>query len=459
MSKDYLLYVKTILGGLKMLETNDIKHLKYSCRRYLVGKDGIIYNCDGSVIKPDLVNGEWVVRLCWINGDKPYSVGMLVIITHCPMDLPEHLWEEINPLFWDGDSNHLHVDNLTYNFRSGKVPYEVNDDFFYIPQYTRYVINAEGVMLTAATGREKTWHLVKPDHIRNSKGGYYATRVVKEQGKNSVLLRHRAICLTFKPITKASDLKLVVNHRDGVPGNDSPDNLEWSTYSENNQHAHDNGLTGNKNTAVLVKNLKDGVVTKYANVKEAAKALGYKTSSPIKYRLRHCQHTLFTDYLQFKYDNGTDWPEIDTTKIPQRCKVGDTMAYRNVLTGTVGTFHSYVEGSALTGVDKQTIMIHIRDNQVIPFKGYNFRYYSDDLVWPVHHKLNIKTYMKYPVNPPDAVILIDHSTGEEMFFESRNEVAKYLNISNSYATSLVLENKLYLNRYSFKYHLLRENIK
>lgn len=425
----------------------------------MVAIDGTIFNNDGSQIESTQSSNGSVVELAWLDGVCDYSVGMLVIITYHPMYLPEHLWNEVEPLYIDGNPDNNHSDNLTYRFKCGILQYEADTSFFYIPHYTKYVIDRRGVMLSADTGREKIWSIQKPDLIRNSKGGYFYTRVVDVPGSSSILLRHRALCLTFKAFETAATVNLIVNHLDGIPGNDTLENLEWVTYARNNKHAHDTGLTGGRNRPVLVKDLKTGCVVSYKNTKVAAKTMGHVDTAHIRFRLRHRPNTLFDDYLQFKLDDDTEWQPIDLTNTPIKCDIGKTMAARDVFTGSVVTFSTFDEGAKLTGVDKQTIMIHIRDRQYMPFRGYNFSYYADDMAWPEHTERHLKAYKLYPVRTPDPVILTDRETGNELFFESRNEMADFLNISRSYATQIVLNNWVYASRYVACYYLLRENIK
>lgn len=52
--------------------------------------------------------------------------------------------------------------------------------------------------------------------------------------KTKTIMVHRIIASTFIP----NPTKLpVINHKDGNKLNNNPDNLEWTTYSENTQHA------------------------------------------------------------------------------------------------------------------------------------------------------------------------------------------------------------------------------
>lgn len=442
-----------------IVDGKTLKYLPHSGRRYIVGIDGSIFDKCGNALTTKMTERGVCVELSWLEGLGDYVVGALVIVCYHPMYLPDHLWCEIEPLYIDEDPDNNRSENLSYRFRCGLLEYERYPGSYYIPHYTKYAISRDGMMVNADTGREKAWYQVKPDLIRNSKGGYWCTRVVNVEGVNSLLLRHRALCLTFKEFESANTPNLIVNHIDGIPGNDHLDNLEWVTYSENNQHAHDMGLTGKRKFAVLVRDLRSGKIVKHSGTKAAAKAHGYSNTVPIRYRLRHKQTTLFDDYLQFKLDDGTEWPDVNMTDVPQRCCVGGLMAARNVFTGEVIVFTTFDDGSKRTGIDKQTIMIHIRDRQIMPFKGFNFAYYSDGMAWPEHTDWHLKAYRAYPVRTPDPVILTDYSTGEELFLESRNELAVHFGISQSYATQLVLNNWVYKERYFARYYDLRENIK
>lgn len=84
-----------------------------------------------------------------------------------------------------------------------------------------------------------------------NKLGYYQV-CVSLGGRNNkkIFKTHKAVAETF---ISNSENKLVVNHIDGNKLNNNVDNLEWVTYSENSQHAWDNGLINSDGTKVLRK--------------------------------------------------------------------------------------------------------------------------------------------------------------------------------------------------------------
>lgn len=66
----------------------------------------------------------------------------------------------------------------------------------------------------------------------NQKGYKYV--VFCKNSKTKTLMVHRIIASTFIP--NPTNLP-VINHKDGNKLNNNPDNLEWTTFSENTQHA------------------------------------------------------------------------------------------------------------------------------------------------------------------------------------------------------------------------------
>jgi len=74
--------------------------------------------------------------------------------------------------------------------------------------------------------------------------GYKRVRISKHD-KSKNFLVHRLVALEFIP---NPENKPFVNHINGIKDDNRVRNLEWSTYSENNQHAYDTKLNVKKGT-------------------------------------------------------------------------------------------------------------------------------------------------------------------------------------------------------------------
>ena len=89
-----------------------------------------------------------------------------------------------------------------------------------------YIVYSDGNVWSKYYNR-----FIKPS-ISNT--GYYRTAL-----DNKKVSIHRLVAECFIPNTEN---KSCVNHKDGNRLNNNSSNLEWSTYSENIQHAWDNKL-------------------------------------------------------------------------------------------------------------------------------------------------------------------------------------------------------------------------
>ena len=74
---------------------------------------------------------------------------------------------------------------------------------------------------------------------KHTHGYRYVTLVKGGEKKNHLI--HRLVGEAFIP---NPENKRTINHKDGDKTNNHVDNLEWATYSENNQHGIDSGLIG-----------------------------------------------------------------------------------------------------------------------------------------------------------------------------------------------------------------------
>lgn len=402
-------------------------YLPESGNRYKVNQYGKVLDSNNCEIPFEIIDGKPQVLLEWIDGKKYYCAAFVIIVGFKMVELPIFLLKEVEPLYKDNNVNNLSPQNIFYRFKSGPLEVPGIPGFYYIPFYTEYVINREGKLINLLTGKEKVWTITKPpkNNTKNITSGYSYCNLVKHELFSSRLLLHRALGFVFNRYDN-NLWELVSNHKDGNPKNNAVENLEWVTRTRNNLHAVENGLRPNSTRPVLMKDLKTGNIQRFESVTTCSRFIGKNSNEMIWWRLKYSPTKVFNDRLLFKYDDGSEWPDInlDNTKICRSGTKNDIIA-RNVFTGNIVIFESAAEGQKLLGVDIDTITKHVRLLFDTPVNGYNFRYLDELKSWPVHSAKHLKIYEKYPLYPRNGYDAKNIETGEELFFCDYTEAIEY----------------------------------
>jgi len=108
----------------------------------------------------------------------------------------------------------------------------------------------------------KDGRVLKPSYC----GRGYKAVALRKNGKTITCYIHRLVASNF---IENAESKKTVNHKDGNRLNNSVENLEWNTYSENNEHARCTGLNTNiGSTHYLAKLKEEDVIFIRSNYKE-----------------------------------------------------------------------------------------------------------------------------------------------------------------------------------------------
>lgn len=91
-----------------------------------------------------------------------------------------------------------------------------------------------------------------------------------KDGKSKTLLVSRIVAITFIP---NPDNKKFINHIDGDHRNNHVENLEWTTSTENNNHAFDNDLIGTNIRIKLIRK-SDNKKYEFRSMARASEFLG-----------------------------------------------------------------------------------------------------------------------------------------------------------------------------------------
>lgn len=198
--------------------------------------------------------------------------------------------------------------------------------YYAIPGFTRYAVSPKGEVINT-----KTKELLQGS--RNP-AGYQNFRLVGDNGNTLTLGRHRIMALTFLSLD-VDPSGLVVNHLDGVKGNDWVENLEWTTHQGNIEHAGVSGLT-EKCQPIATRDPRSGQITRYPSIVSCARKLGLSKDAVI-YRLRCGEERVFPEGLQYRPATlDTEWKVPDNIEISQEIHgVAKPVLVKDVKTGIV----------------------------------------------------------------------------------------------------------------------------
>jgi len=261
---------------------------------------------------------------------------------------------------------HIHNNKLFFSF-SKPLESKTKKGFYEIPYYPGYLINRNGILwnkkksiyhkYTASKGKEND---------NNRKRGYFLCRAKSPFKNGSHSSRHRLLSLAFKKYEN-DPMELIVNHINGVPGDDRLNNIEWTTYSGNLKHALNNGLMPNSIIPIKVFNVKTEKITFYKSIASAGRLLN-KHVSFIQHRLKNKNVVYSDNILFYKVSDNINKSKIKRGTEPVKLEV------TNNITKETNIFNSVEEASRILNINPTSIRDRYKTMSNKPIKGYIIKF-------------------------------------------------------------------------------------
>lgn len=322
---------------------------------YKIDSQGLLLdalnNAIPSVLDPE---GNHCYDIFWLNGRQLYKTAFLLLIVFKPVHIHFSKLQNINVGFIDGNKQNLSLNNVVWKFPVTGIETETGSGFYHIPGYTSFSIDKNGNI------RNNFNNNILEGSLHESGYRYYSVKEDVPTGtrKGKLVGRHRLLAFTFLDYPLHAD-SLDVNHKNGIPGDDRVENLEWATRQENILHAYANGLRGD-NKSVIVHDLRTGEETEYFSTHDCEKKLGIGRSM-VHYRIKHGNGKYYPPGLSFRYKDATVGVKAKQYSLKCTC----------LATGEVTHYPSIVKCALEFKVSKKCINRRLRDNDSIVFKGFS----------------------------------------------------------------------------------------
>lgn len=325
--------------------------------------------------------------------------------------------------------------NVSYKYKkpceSKQYPY-----FYAIPCFSNYLISRTGELLSLRTVEIIKWQTAVTAK-ESIKGGYKVTNIYNDNGKRVGVSRHRLLMLVFSDYEFVPN-NYVVNHINGIPGDDRLDNLEWMTFAENIQHAYDTGLTKAKLRSIDAWNWITNEHKSFNSISNAARYLKMPRAT-IDSRLMYGNNKRYIDGWRVKY-SGEEWLELNK-RVGEKSNETEVLV-RNIYTDEIILFPSIISAAKELNVLNSIIFSHCSRLVSVPFDKWNFRYNTTDVNWPIYSDKHLYLFSKSTTDRySDGIILRNAMTLEEVKFGTQDEIAMFLNISKITVNKLARYNR------------------
>ncbi len=286
-----------------------------------------------------------------------------------------------------------------------------------IKGFSNYGVTRDGRVFNYSENRE-VLGCKNPD-------GYHNFRLKSDKGYYLTWGRHRLLAFVYIPVEDPID-DLVVNHKNGIKGDDRLENLEWVTYRENLYHAQENGYI-NICRPVSVRCSITGNVWFFPSINACAEYFNM-TSDSIIYRLSFDEVRVFKELRQYREGISQEpWYTPSLNEIANiRTGRSRKVLVRDVETGKVIEFEKAKDAADFIGVSFSSMSIWLnKGEQPLIKHKYLVKWYDDEKPWRqldniTKEAANTKGYKAI------GVVLKD---GTSLTFESAKKCAEYFNIS------------------------------
>jgi len=316
--------------------------------------------------------------------------------------------------------------------------------FYEIPGYRKYVISKEGLVIIKNSGEILEGSFLKK--------GYLLFNMTGDDGVRRGNGRHRLLGLVFKHPGVPID-NLVVNHKNGIPGDDDLENLEWTTHQGNIEHAGKNGLT-KKCLPIAVRDVRSGEVVEYPSIVEYARLFGW-SKDKVSWRIKVGEGRVFPEGKQYRPASvATPWyiPEDIEHAVLLNSRSRITLI-KNVLSGKISEYPSLSEAARQLKISKAALSIWIGRSNMPVFPGFiQVKFAHDSRPWrPISDP-----YIEIEMTTGRRVVcVIEDKTQKSTIFTSLVECAKMMGL-NPVIVSYRLKSKgntLYQDGYRYIYYL------
>ncbi|ATA65436.1 putative endonuclease [Serratia phage vB_SmaM_ 2050HW] len=289
--------------------------------------------------------------------------------------------------------------------------------FYEIPGFDRYVISKEGRVVNKLTGTELNGSV--------NEAGYLHFRLTRAAQDALTIGRHRLMGIVFKdPGIPVDDL--VINHLNGIKGDDFLDNLEWETYQGNAEHAGEMGLTS-KCLPISVRDYETGEVRNYPSFIAYARESGM-TKDAVSRRVAIGERRLFPELKQYRLASvTTPWYAIRNKEAAlNENGTEKSVDVRELISGKVTTFPKASLVAIHFKVSPATVTLWLKqENQPVLPGMIQIKFSDDETPWRevIDPWKSLEEYTKNRV-----IVVTNVGTGEKVFYPSGKDCATKRNI-------------------------------